>query len=133
MLEQDKYSGLAAWLNTRLEDWKQHRTQNYDAKFDEYYRIWRGIWVEKDKMRESENSRLISPATQQAVEATVSELEEATFGRDKWFDIRDDVLDEKKDDIALLRQVLQEDLERDGVKPAICESFLNGAIYGTGS
>ena len=80
MLEQDKYSGLAAWLNTRLEDWKQHRTQNYDAKFDEYYRIWRGIWVEKDKMRESENSRLISPATQQAVEATVSELEESTPG-----------------------------------------------------
>lgn len=131
MLEQDKYSGLAAWLTSRLDDWKNHRDQNYTAKWDEYYRIWRGIWVEKDKMRESENSRLISPATQQAVEATVSELEEATFGRDKWFDIRDDVLDEKKDDIALLRQVLQEDLERDGVKPAICESFLNGAIYGT--
>jgi|TARA_R100000951_G_scaffold177_5_gene815 hypothetical protein len=131
MLEQDKYSGLAGWLTSRLENWKNHRDQNYMNKWDEYYRIWRGIWVANDKMRDAENSRLISPATQQAVEATVSELEEATFGRDKWFDIRDDVLDENKDDIAFLRTVLQEDLERDGVKPAVCESFLNGAIYGT--
>ena len=131
MLEHDKYASLASWLTERLENWKNHRDQNYEQKWDEYYRIWRGIWVEEDKLKESEKSRLISPATQQAVEATVSELEEATFGREKWFDIDDDVLDEDPRDVAYLRRVLQEDLEHCGVKPAICESFLNGAIYGT--
>jgi hypothetical protein len=129
---QDEFSGLASWLSERLESWKAHRDQNYQKKWDEYYRLWRGIWAESDKLRESESSRLISPALQQAVEATVSELEEATFGRDKWFDIRDDILDEDPSDVAYLRNVLQEDLERDGAKPAICEVFLNGAIYGTG-
>ena len=32
-------------------------------------------------------SSIISPALQQAVESNVAELEEATFGRGKWFDI----------------------------------------------
>lgn len=129
---EDQFQGLASWLGERLETWKNHRDQNYQTKWDEYYRLWRGIWAESDKMRESESSRLINPALQQAVESTVSELEEATFGRDKWFDIRDDVLDEDPSDIAFLRKVLQEDLERDGCKQAINEVFLNGAIYGTG-
>jgi len=132
MNEHDQYSGLATWLSERLEAWKQHRDQNYQKKWDEYYRLWRGIWAESDKQRDAESSRLISPALQQAVEATVAELEEATFGRDKWFDIRDDILDEDPSDVAYLRNVLQEDLERDGAKPAICEVLLNGAIYGTG-
>jgi hypothetical protein len=132
MNEHDQYAGLASWLSERLEAWKQHRDQNYQKKWDEYYRLWRGIWSESDKLRESESSRLISPALQQAVEATVAELEEATFGRDKWFDIRDDILDEDPSDVAYLRNVLQEDLERDGAKQAICEVLLNGAIYGTG-
>ena len=130
--EEDQYQGLSSWLGDRLETWKNHRDQNYQDKWDEYYRLWRGIWASSDKLRDSESSRLINPALQQAVESTVSELEEATFGRDKWFDIRDDILDEDPTDVAYLRKVLQEDLERDGCKSAICEVFLNGAIYGTG-
>lgn len=132
MNEEDQFKGLASWLSERLETWKNHRDQNYQKKWDEYYRLWRGIWAESDKLRDSESSRLINPALQQAVESTVSELEEATFGREKWFDIRDDVLDEDPSDIAYLRKVLQEDLELDGAKQAINEVFLNGAIYGTG-
>ena len=132
MNEEDQFKGLASWLSERLDTWKNHRDQNYQKKWDEYYRLWRGIWAESDKLRDSESSRLINPALQQAVESTVSELEEATFGREKWFDIRDDVLDEDPSDIAYLRKVLQEDLELDGAKQAINEVFLNGAIYGTG-
>jgi len=132
MNEEDQFKGLASWLSERLETWKDHRDQNYQKKWDEYYRLWRGIWAESDKLRDSESSRLINPALQQAVESTVAELEEATFGRDKWFDIRDDILDENPEDVVYLRKVLQEDLERDGAKAAICEVFLNGAIYGTG-
>ena len=126
------YQALAGWLTTSLTAWRQHRDNNYLTKWDEYYRLWRGIWSYEDKSRESEKSRLISPALQQAVESSVAEIEEATFGRGKWFDLKDDYLDQNKEEAEKIRNLLQEDLEGAGVKDALCEVFLNGAIYGTG-
>ena len=134
MFEEDDndYKALAAWLQTRLEVWRQHRDGNYLKSWDEYYRLWRGIWASEDRSRQSEKSRIIAPALQQAVESSVAEIEEATFGRGKWFDIQDDVMDGDNQDVEYLRKLLQEDLEAAGVKDALCEVFLNGAIYGTG-
>ena len=129
---ENDYQALAGWLTTRLVAWRDHRDNNYLNKWDEYYRLWRGIWAYEDKSRESEKSRLISPALQQAVESSVAEIEEATFGRGKWFDIKDDILDEDPKDVEKIRNLLQEDLEGAGAKDALCEVFLNGAIYGTG-
>src|SRR6056300_984137 len=83
-------TGLEDWVIEKCDQWRDHYEANYESKFDEYYRLWRGIWDPSDKMRESERSRIISPALQQAVESSVAELEEATFGRGKWFDIADD-------------------------------------------
>ncbi len=130
--KETKYQALAGWLNHRLESWRTHRDTNYVQKWDEYYRLWRGIWLEQDKTRTSEKSRIIAPALQQAVESSVAELEEATFGRGKWFDIQDDMLDQDPSDAEYVRNLLQEDLEKTGCKDAICEVFLNSAIYGTG-
>ena len=130
--KENQYQALSSWLTYRLEGWRTHRDINYVDKWDEYYRLWRGIWLQSDRMRSSEKSRIVSPALQQAVEASVAELEEATFGRGKWFDIQDDVLDQDPSDAEYVRNLLQEDLEKTGVKDAICEVFLNGAIYGTG-
>jgi len=136
MLTQDtdflSYNALATWVMDRVEQWRNHRDTNYQEKWEEYYRLWRGVYDPSDKTRESENSKLISPALQQAIEATVAELEEATFGSDQWFDIRDDFLDNTPGDVSYLRKILKEDLEKEGVKEAIAEIFLNGAIYGTG-
>ena len=129
---EDKYKGLAGWLSTRLDEWRDHRDSNYLDKWDEYYRLWRGIWQSGDKTRQSEKSRLISPALQQAVESSVAEIEEATFGRGKWFDVKDDMLDQDPSDAEYVRNLLQEDLEGTGAKDALCEVFLNGAVYGTG-
>ena len=129
---ENDYQALAGWLSSRLEQWRNHRDNNYLKAWDEYYRLWRGIWTTEDQTRKSEKSRIITPALQQAVEASVAELEEATFGRGKWFDIKDDVLDKEPQDAEYLRNLLQEDLEGAGAKDAICETFLNGAIYGTG-
>jgi len=116
----------------RLEGWRTHREINYTAKWDEYYRLWRGIWDSSDRLRKSERSKIIAPALQQAVESSVAELEEATFGRGKWFDLQDDMLDDDPSEAEYVRNLLQEDLEKTGVKDAIAEVFLNGAIYGTG-
>ena len=128
----DPLSPLSGWVLGRVEQWEQHRNTNYLDKWDEYYRLWRGIYSPNDKMKESEKSQLIAPATQQAIEATVSELEEATFGRERWFDIQDDMLDQNPQDVSYIRQLLQEDLEKEGVKSSIAECMLNAAIYGTG-
>ena len=130
--KETKYQALAAWLNHRLETWRTHRDTNYVQKWDEYCRLWRGIWLQEDRTRSSEKSRIIAPALQQAVESSVAEIEEATFGRGKWFDIQDDMLDENPQDAEYVRNLLQEDLEKTGCKDAICEVFLNSAIYGTG-
>jgi len=130
--QENKYQALASWLNYRLDSWRTHRNINYIPMWDEYYRLWRGIWSAEDKTRHSERSRLIAPALQQAIESSVAELEEATFGRGKWFDIKDDYLDQDISEAEYIRNLLQEDLEKTGVKDAICEVFLNGAIYGTG-
>ena len=130
--KETKYQALAGWLNHRLETWRTHRDTNYVQKWDEYYRLWRGIWLQEDRTRSSEKSRIIAPAMQQAIESAVAELEEATFGRGKWFDIQDDMLDQNPQDAEYVRNLLQEDLEKTGCKDAICEVFLNSAIYGTG-
>jgi hypothetical protein len=126
------YNALATWVMDRVEQWRTHRDTNYQEKWEEYYRLWRGVYDPGDKTRESENSKLISPALQQAIEATVAELEEATFGSDQWFDLRDDMLDQSPGDVGYLKRLLKEDLEKEGVKEALSEIFLNGAIYGTG-
>ena len=130
--KETQYQALASWLSYRLDGWRTHRDMNYVTKWDEYYRLWRGIWVQGDRTRQSEKSRIIAPALQQAVESSVAELEEATFGRGKWFDIQDDMLDKDPSDAEFVRNLLQEDLEKTGAKDAICEVFLNAAIYGTG-
>ena len=122
---------VEAWVMDKVEQWRDHYSANYEQKFDEYYRLWRGIWSSEDKTRESERSRLISPALQQAVESSVAEVEEATFGRGKWFDIRDDRNDQNTKDIAYLREQLAEDFQFTKTRKAVAECILNAAVYGT--
>jgi len=123
---------LVNWVMTKCEDWRDHYETNYEEKFEEYYRLWRGIWAQEDTMRQSERSRIITPALQQAVESSVAEVEEATFGRGKWFDIRDDRNDTQRDDIEYLKNQLTEDMEYVTARKAIAECVLNAAVYGTG-
>lgn len=125
-------SGLAGWVMDKADRWREHYDSNYKLKHEEYNRIFRGIWAADDRMRESERSRLISPATQQAVESAVSEVEEATFGRGKWFDIKDDRNDKDNADVAYLREQLSEDFAYTKVRKAVAECILNAAVYGTG-
>ena len=132
MEEYENNTKLQDWIMSKTESWRDHYRSNYQEKFDEYYRLWRGIWAAEDKTRESERSRLISPALQQAVESAVSEVEEATFGRGKWFDIRDDRRDQDPSDVAYMREQLMEDFKFTKTRKAIAECILNSAVYGTG-
>jgi hypothetical protein len=123
---------LEDWVSDKCLGWRNHFESNYAKKFDEYYRLWRGQWAAEDMMRQSERSKIISPALQQAVESSVAELEEATFGRGKWFDIEDDVADQEKRDIALLRETLYKDFKKNKVRKSVAECLINAAVFGTG-
>jgi len=123
---------LEDWVITKCDLWRDHFEANYAQKFDEYYRLWRGIWAQEDVTRESERSKIISPALQQAVESSVAEIEEATFGRGKFFDIKDDANDPDKADIVYLRSHLHQDFEKTKVRKAVAECLINAAVFGTG-
>ena len=127
-LEQD----LEGWVVEKCDSWRDHYEANYSQRFDEYYRLWRGQWSAQDRTRDTERSKIISPALQQAVESSVAELEEATFGRGKWFDIKDDVRDQNPADIAALRGYLEEDFAKNKVRKSVAECLINAAVFGTG-
>ena len=120
------------WVMNKCEDWRDHYESNYEDRFEEYYRLWRGIWDPSDSERKSERSRIISPALQQAVESNVAELEEATFGRGKWFDVSDNMGDNSKEDVLFLRNKLTEDFENCMVRKSVAECLINAAVFGTG-
>lgn len=123
---------IDGWVMDKCRTWRNHFENNYEDRFDEYNRLWRGIHAEEDKTRESERSKIISPALQQAVESSVAEIEEATFGRGRFFDIRDDLQDTDSSDIEYLRDQLYRDLQRNKVRKAVAECLINSAVYGTG-
>jgi hypothetical protein len=120
------------WVISKCEDWRDYYESNYEARFEEYYRLWRGQWDPSDSERKSERSRIISPALQQAVESNVAELEEATFGRGKWFDVSDNLGDTERQDVLFLRNKLTEDFEESMVRKAVAECLINAAVFGTG-
>ena len=121
---------LESWVMEKCREWRDHYESNYEVKFDEYYRLWRGIYSSEDRNRDSERSQIISPALQQAVESSVAEIEEATFGRGKFFDIKDD--DQETADVAYLRDQLTKDFKKNKVRKAVGECLINSAVYGTG-
>jgi len=123
---------LTSWVLGKVTNWEQARDRGYSRLWAEYWRMWRGKWSEEDRNRLSERSRLIAPALAQAIEQTVSEIEEALFAKDCWFDVVDDIKDEEKIDALLARDQLLEDFDHVNVKDAISEAVLNAAIFGTG-
>ena len=136
MLESEKEftmeETVEGWVIAKCNNWRDHYESNYSDKFDEYYRLWRGQWAAEDQGRTSERSKIISPALQQAVESSVAELEEASFGHGKWFDIKDDVYDQDPRDVATLRVALDQDFTKNKIRKGVAECLINAAVFGTG-
>jgi hypothetical protein len=122
---------LSSWVMVKADTWREHYESNYQSKFEEYTRIWRGIWSSEDKTKNSERSKIVTPATLQAVEINVAELEEATFGRGRFFDIKDDVADQNKTDIDGFKKQLEQDFKNYGIRKDISDCLINAAVYGT--
>ena len=120
------------YVLNKASEWQSHIESNYLDSWDEYYRIFRGRWDASDKTRMAERSRIVSPATQQAVDSSVCEIEEATFGQGRSFDIHEDVRDQDPKDTAMMRNALDQEFKKNGIRPAVSEVLINAAITGTG-
>jgi hypothetical protein len=125
---------LTAFVVQHCDRWRDFRDQNYLEDWLEYERIFRGVWASEDRTRDSERSRLISPATQQAVETRHAEIMEAVFGNGEFFDIKDDIMDYNgnKMDVEAIKTLLREDLERHKIRKSVDSIELMAEIYGTG-
>jgi hypothetical protein len=130
--ETDADKEVISFVLDHCTEWRNYRDVNYLYKWMEYERMFRGIFAEEDKMRESERSRIVTPAIQQAVEAKQAEISEAVFGRGHFFDISDDMNDKNPQDIELVRRQMHEDFQHTKIKKAIDDIILLGEMYGTG-
>jgi len=129
--ENDKE--LVRFVVEHTDRWREHRDENYLEKWNRYERIFRGVWAEEDKQRQSERSKIISPATQQAVETRHAEVMEAIFGQGEYFDIKDDLNDQNGSvDIEKIKNQLYEDFAQDKIRKSIDQIELLAEIYGTG-
>ncbi len=125
-------NALVAFVMDRCNDWRNYRDENYMDRWDEYERLWRGLYADEDKTRDSERSRLISPALQQAVDNKQADLEEAVFAKGVFFDISDDISDQDKTDVEKMKSLLSEDFKKDKVRKNIGQIMTLAETYGTG-
>ena len=130
--ENDKE--LTAFVVDHCDRWRTYRDTNFLDSYLEYERIFRGQWASEDKTRDSERSRIVTPATQQAVETRHAEIMEAIFGQGEFFDIQDDLkdVDGNPMDVAMLKAQLMEDFKQDKIRKSIDQIELMAEIYGTG-
>ena len=130
--ESDKE--LVSFVTDHVTRWRDYRDTNFLDAWLEYERIFRGQWAAEDKTRDSERSRIISPATQQAVETRHAEIMEAIFGQGEFFDIEDDIkdVDGNPFDVEAIKNLLMEDFKKDKILKAVDSIELMAEIYGTG-
>jgi hypothetical protein len=125
---------LLAFVSDHCDRWRDWRDTNFLSAYLEYERIFRGQWASEDKMRDSERSKIVTPATQQAVETRHAEIMEAIFGQGEFFDIEDDIRDVNGNplDVEIIKAQLMEDFKQDKIRKAIDQIELMAEIYGTG-
>jgi hypothetical protein len=136
-LQQDSTDGtedqsIVDFVLSKRDLWKEDYTSNYQKDHDEYYRLWRAKWAAEDVQRLSERSKLIAPALQQAVESSVAEVEEATFGRGKFFVLTDDPNDQDPSDIEQVEKRLMDKFNNSRIRKDVAEVLINAAVTGTG-
>jgi len=125
---------LTAFITDHCTKWRDYRDTNFLPDWLEYERIFRGQWASEDKTRESERSRIVTPATQQAVETRHAEIMEAIFGQGDFFDIEDNIQDIGGNpiDVEMIKAQLMEDFKKDKIRKSIDQIELMAEIYGTG-
>jgi hypothetical protein len=125
--DNDTGAELVSFVMNRVDRYTEHRDSLYANKWDEYERLWRGVWTEEDRIRDSERSKMISPALQQAIETRQSEISEAVFGKGEFFDVTGD-----PETSSVVRQKLHYNFKKDKIRKAIEHIVLLAEVFGTG-
>jgi len=130
----DSDKEIVNFVVNHCDRWRDWRDVNCLDDWLEYERIFNGEWDAQDKTRDSERSRIVTPATQQAVETRHAEIMEAIFGQGEFFDIQDDIRDVNGSplDVEAIKAQLMEDFKVDKIRKSIDQIELLAEIYGTG-
>ena len=130
----DSDKELVSFVVNHCDRWRDYRDTNHLSDWLEYERIFNGEWDIQDKTRESERSRIVTPATQQAVETRHAEIMEAIFGQGEFFDIQDDIRDVNNNplDVAAITALRMEDFKFETLRKSCDQIELLAEIYGTG-
>jgi len=130
----DSDKEIVNFVVNHCDRWRDWRDVNCLTDWLEYERIFNGEWDAQDKTSDSERSRIVTPATQQAVETRHAEIMEAIFGQGEFFDIQDDIRDVNGSplDVAAIKAQLMEDFKVDKIRKSIDQIELLAEIYGTG-
>jgi len=147
---------LAEWVMGKVNRWRETRDSNYSGDWSKYDRIFRGKWDPSLKNKSAERSKLITPATQSAVDQTVAEMSEAVFGRGDWFDLTEEAPaapaphpqasspgqpppaqgptpeQQAREEEELVRTHLLDDFANSRLISDVIATFYNGAKFGTG-
>jgi hypothetical protein len=130
----DSDKEIVNFVVNHCDRWRDWRDVNCLDDWLEYERIFNGEWDAQDKTRDSERSRIVTPATQQAVETRHAEIMEAIFGQGEFFDIQDDIRDVNGSplDVEAIKAQLMEDFKVDKIRKSIDQIELLAELYGTG-
>jgi hypothetical protein len=128
--ESDKE--LVSFVVEHCDRWRDWRDTNYEQTWDEYERIYYGIWSSEDRTRDSERSKIVSPATRQAVDNRVAETMEGFAGSGKLFEVVDDLTDGDRTDVELMQTLLLEDTHNNAYLNNVSSIVKLAEIYGTG-
>ena len=123
---------LVSFVVDHCDKWRDWRDTNYQTKWDEYERIYYGVWAAEDRTRDSERSKIISPATRQAVDNRVAETMEGFAGSGKLFEISDDSQDQDPVDVEVMQALLIEDTHNNAYLNNVSSIVKLAEIYGTG-
>jgi len=123
---------LVSFVVEHCDRWRDWRDTNYEEKWDEYERIYYGVWSAEDRTRDSERSKIISPATRQAVDNRVAETMEGFAGSGKLFEITDDGVDQERTDVEVMQSLLIEDTHNNAYINNVASIVKLAEIYGTG-
>ena len=131
-VETQSDKDLVSFVVDHCDKWRDWRDTNYETKWDEYERIYYGVWAAEDRTRDSERSKIISPATRQAVDNRVAETMEGFAGTGKLFEISDDGLDQDPSDVEQMQRLLLEDTHNNAYINNVSSIVKLAEIYGTG-
>jgi len=128
----DSEKELVEFVTTHCDRWREWRDNNYLQDWDEYERLYYGVWSDSDKTRDTERSRIVTPAIRQAVDNKVAEILEGVSSNGTFFDIIDDKMDQTGgQDVELVKNQLHEDMKKDRFDKEIQKAIKLGEIFGT--